>query len=209
MAGRLAGWLALGVALLGCDGASARSKSSAKGEGSSPVSSVRVESAKVDFELPDFELVDHENRPFKKADLASKVWVVDFIFTTCPSICPAMTKKMSGLAKDLGGKPNVGFLSITVDAENDTPEKLRSFAEQNGGLSPSWRLLTGEPQKVDALITKGFLSGIRRGTEKLDIAHSERFVLVDTHAHVRGLYSIDEAGLAELKKAIDGELSSR
>ena len=199
-----------GVALLGCDGASARAKSSGpNGESSSPLSSVRVEAANVDFELPDFVLLDQDNRPFKKADLAGKAWVVDFVFTTCPSVCPAMTKKMSALAKELSPRADVGLLTITVDAENDTPEKMKSFAEQNGGLSPSWRLLTGEPQKVDTLIQKGFLSGIRRGTDKLDIAHSERFVLVDTRAHVRGLYSTDEAGLAELKKAIDRALSSR
>ncbi|NUP08008.1 MAG: SCO family protein [Polyangiaceae bacterium] len=192
------------LATSACDPASARgSAGSANAEDSGPLSNVKVSAPTIDFELPEFELVDHEKRPFKKADLAGKVWVTDFIFTSCPSVCPGLTRKMSALVKELEGNDAVRFLTITVDPENDTPEKLAAFGREHGTPSPKWFMVTGEPKVVDNTVIKGFLMAVQRGSARTDISHAERFVVVDKRAHVRGLFDTDDAGLASLKKRID------
>jgi protein SCO1/2 len=187
------------VALLAaaCDPASARSKSS-----SAPVENASVSAPSIDIELPDFQLVDQSGKAFRRSDMLGKVWVTDFIFTTCPSICPAMTRQMSGLVKELEGDAGVRFLSITVDPENDTPEKLAAFVKENGAPSAAWFQLTGDPKAVDDIVNKGFLMGVQRGPNKGDIAHAKRFVVVDKRAHVRGLFETDDAGLAALKRTV-------
>lgn len=190
--------LLLLAALPGCEPASARGGESS----SAPIAYGSVESPPIDFELPDFELLDHEKKPFKKSDLLGKVWVVDFVFTSCPVVCPTMTKRMSDLAKELDAEDGVRFLSITVDPENDTPEKLKAFGEQHGHLTPRWRFVTGEPKMVDDTVVKGFLMAVRRGSARADISHAERFVVVDERAHVRGLYDTDPEGLAAIKARV-------
>jgi protein SCO1/2 len=199
----------VGLALLGfssgaCDPASARGGS---GSSSAALTNVVVNAPTIDFELPAFELVDHDKRPFKKEDLLGKVWVVDFIFTSCPSVCPGMTRKMSGLVKELEGEADVRFLSITVDPETDTPDKLAAFAKEHGAAaggwpSPRWTFVTGDPKVVDETVVKGFLQAVRRGSAKMDISHAERFVVVDKRAHVRGLFDTDEAGFADMKTKV-------
>lgn len=194
--------LLLGLALLattGCDPASARSNSTGE---DSPITNVTVHQPAIDVPLPDFELVDRQGRPFKKTDMVGKVWVVNFIFTTCPMICPALTKKMAGLQKELAADPDVRFLSITVDAETDKPPVLDEYAKKNGGEAESWYWVTGEPQVVDNVVIKGFLMSLQRDSAKKDISHAERFVVVDKTARVKGLFDTDDAGLAALKKRV-------
>lgn len=190
------------LALIACDPAAASNTSSTS---TSVVTNVRVESPKLDFELKDFDLTDHKGRPFKKADMAGKVWIADFIFTSCPSICPGMTRTVAKVADDLKTEEDIRFLSITVDPENDTPEKLDAFFQKHGvveGGAPSsrWFFVTGEPKAVDDTILKSFLMAFQRGATPAQVTHAERLVLVDKQTHVRALFDTDAAGIEALEK---------
>lgn len=192
----------LALVLAACDPAAAGNTSSTS---SAPVANLRIEAPKLDFELKDFDLVDHKGRPFKKADMVGKVWIADFIFTSCPSICPSMTKTVAKVADELKAEEGIRFLSITVDPENDTPEKLDAFFQKHGVVeggapSPRWYFVTGEPKAVDDTILKSFLMAFQRGATPAQVTHAERLVLVDKQAHVRALFDTDAAGLEALKK---------
>lgn len=194
--------LPLCLALAACDPAAASNTSSTS---TSPVANLRVEAPTLDFELKDFDLVDHKGRPFKKADMVGKVWIADFIFTSCPSICPGMTQKLAKVADELKDAEDIRFLSITVDADNDTPEKLDAFFQKHGVVeggapSPRWHFVTGETKAVDETILKSFLMAFQRGATPAQVTHAERLVLVDKRAHVRALFDTDTAGLEALKK---------
>jgi cytochrome oxidase Cu insertion factor (SCO1/SenC/PrrC family) len=182
----------------GCDPASASGTS----DSSLPITGLSVDAPTIDFALPDFELIDQHKQPFKKSQMAGDVWVTNFIFTSCPSVCPRLTERMATLVTSLADQPNVRFLSISVDPETDTPDKLAAFGAQHGAGSPRWSFVTGDPKLVEQTVLKGFLMVMQRGATPMDISHAERFVVVDKKSHVRGLYETDDAGLAALKARV-------
>lgn len=192
------------LAILGaaCDPASARQETPPDGQ-------VVVHSAsapKLDFELPEFQMVDQLGRPFTRADLVGKVWVTDFIFTTCPTVCPRLTEQLAAVAKDLKGDPNVRFLSITVDPENDTPALLATFAGKYGVDAEQWRFVTGEPAAVESTVLQGFKMALGRAGDG-NLFHAERFVVVDKRAHVRGVYDADPDGIMALRASVKSLLA--
>lgn len=158
------------------------------------------------FTLPsDYALVDHRGRPFDPATLRGKVWVAGFVFTTCPSSCPAVTRAMDELRArfDRYGV-DVEMVSFTVDPEHDTPEVLAEHFAAMGVESDHWRFVTGEPRAVLRLVRHGFKLGVgdREADEQnvaYDIAHSTKLALVDGEGGVRGFYGIsDEHGTDEI-----------
>lgn len=172
--------------VLGCGEANAR-----KDQGASAGVSVSAPPANIDFPLNDFELVDQEGKPFKRSQLDGKVWIANFVFTSCPTVCPKLTQTMAALTAKYASDPDVRFVSISVDPENDTPEKLREFASKNGATSfERWSLLTGPKQTVDDTVLHGFKLALRRGSTAMELAHAERFCVVDRRGHVRGIYSV-------------------
>ncbi|HEY2614678.1 MAG TPA: SCO family protein, partial [Chthoniobacterales bacterium] len=92
--------------------------------------------------VPNFELVNQAGQPYGSAQLAGKIWIADFIFTTCPGPCPIISTRMSELQKPLQ-KTDVRLVSFTVDPETDTPEVLSSYAEKLHAESARWNFLTG------------------------------------------------------------------
>lgn len=178
-------------------------KSAPSASASSPVTDVRISSPTLDFPLPAFELIDHEKQPFTRDGMVGSVWVAGFIFTSCPTVCPGLTRKMSALAKELGAAQDVRFLTITIDPENDTPEKLAAFAARHGEPTPRWRLVTGPSKVVDETVLKGFMLPFSRGATPAEVTHSERFVVVDKRAHLRGVYDTDAPGLGALKEKVE------
>ncbi|HTJ83556.1 MAG TPA: SCO family protein [Polyangiaceae bacterium] len=190
-------WRLLACALLAVAGAACEPASAKTETSGAPIVMVSSEVASVDAPLPDFDLVDQKGRKVKRADLAGKVWVTDFIFTTCGSICPKLTQTMSAVAADVTD-PGVRFVSITVDPENDTPEKLDAYATKYGADPSRWIFLTGEPREVEQTILKGFRVALGKSAGG-EIFHAERFVVVDKKGTVRGIYDANDAGIAELK----------
>ena len=150
--------------------------------------------------VPDFALVDHHGQAFGSDDLDGHVWIANFIFTTCPSVCPLLTTQMGNLESHLTGE-NLRFVSFTVDPERDTPEVLAAYALAHGAESERWSFLTGDADAVRAAVTEGLR--MRMGTRDEatgDIMHGSHFVLVDGRGTIRGFYSSDGDGIANLER---------
>lgn len=188
---------AFALAVVACGDASADKSASA----STTVSAPRPA---LDIPLTPFELVDQDGKPFKSSDLDGKVWIADFIFTSCQVVCPELTRIMAGLVTKYASEPDVRFVSITVDADNDTPAKLRDFGLKNGATSfERWTFLTGPTEKVDATVLTNFKMAMQRSSG-MAISHAERFSLVDRRGHIRGVFSVKGEGneLAALDTAL-------
>lgn len=155
--------------------------------------------------LPDFTLTNQQGKPFGSADLGGKIWVADFIFTHCLTICPTMTLEMARLQSDFVEQP-VYFVSFSVDAERDTPEVLSRYAAQYGADERRWQFLTGEKERIYQLAKEGFsLAAGHRGS---DILHSPRFVLVTPDGDIQGRYdSRSKPALLRLRRDINALLS--
>jgi protein SCO1/2 len=162
------------------------------------------------FALPsDYALVDQQGRPFDPATLHGKVWIASFVFTSCPSSCPAVTKAMSDLRARLDryDLAEVEMVSFTVDPAHDTPPVLAQYMADQALPTANWRFVTGkpgDPVAVLRLVRHGFKLGVgdREADEAgiaYDIAHSTKLALVDGNGGVRGFYGInDELGTDEI-----------
>jgi len=138
--------------------------------------------------VPDFQLVNQDGQSFGSQQLSGKIWIADFIFTTCPGPCPIISTRMSELQKPLG-KSDVHLVSFTVDPEKDTPEVLRVYADKLRKEPLRWDFLTGPIATIASLSRDGFKLGLSDGeSPETGPIHSTRFVLVDRHGAIRGYY---------------------
>jgi protein SCO1/2 len=138
--------------------------------------------------VPKFQLVNQDAQPFGSEQLAGKIWIADFIFTTCPGPCPIISTRMSELQKPLA-QSDVHLVSVSVDPEKDTPEVLRAYADKLRKQPLRWDFLTGPRAAIYTLSKDGFKLGISDGSEEEGIpVHSTRFVLVDRRGTIRGYY---------------------
>jgi protein SCO1/2 len=155
-------------------------------------------------QLPDFALVDMDGKPFGSAELRGRVYVANFFFTSCRSICPAV---MHGMAKlqgefDHQGIQGVRLVSISVDPEHDTPEVLRAYGKDLGVKPERWTLLTGDPETIRAVVVDGFKTPLEHApatpASAIEIAHTGKVVLVDGSGGIRGYYDSDDMGLDDV-----------
>jgi len=147
------------------------------------------------YPAPQFALTDNFGKPFSNADLEGKVWVAKFFFSSCAGPCPVMNAQMSGLALDLEDT-ETQFVSVTVDPETDTPERLMEHGERYGADFTRWHFLTGDI----ADITRMAYDGFKLGHQDDPIFHSDRFVLVDRKGMIRGYYQgTDRESVEELR----------
>ena len=152
-------------------------------------------------ELPQFALVDHDGQPFPRSGLDGRLWVADFIFTSCQSSCPVLTAHMQGLQRRVADVPDASFLSVTVDPETDTPEVLSSYVEEKGLRDDNWRFVTGEQEAVEDLVLRGFRVGLdENGNETEEIMHATHFGLLDRDARIRGYYRANNDGIGQLER---------
>ncbi len=145
--------------------------------------------------VPAFSLTDQYGKPFGSKDLEGKVWVANFIFTRCPTICPLFTQKM-GVVQHRGRNLGEYFhlVSFTVDPEHDTPEKLLSYSKAHRVSPRMWSFLTGSREELKALIVNGLKVHMDKGDDDdlMSIAHGSHFVLVDTKGQIRGYYALED-----------------
>jgi protein SCO1/2 len=154
--------------------------------------------------LPAFSLVDENGKPFGRDHMLGRVWVADFVFTSCADACPRLQNKMRRIQERLlppeqGGE--ISLLSVSVDPERDTPEKLRDYAKAYGARPGMWRYLTGPQTEIERTVVKGFhiamaklpSAGPDPHMEAFDIMHGEKLVLVDRLGRIRGFYDADDA----------------
>ena len=155
-------------------------------------------------ELPEFSLVGVDGKPFGSAELRGQVYVVNFFFTSCRSICPAIMKGMARLQDGFAARNIAGIrlVSISVDPERDTPEDLGAYGKELGVDPLRWTLLTGDPETVRRLVVDGFKTPLAAPAPEapgpIDIAHTGKLVLVDGLGRIRGFYDSNELGLDEV-----------
>jgi len=155
-------------------------------------------------QLPEFSLVGMDGKPYGSAELRGQVYIANFFFTSCRSICPAIMQGVGRLQAGLTERniQGIRLVSISVDPEHDTPEVLRAYAKGIGVDPGRWSLVTGDPESVRRLVVDGFKTPMDSpptgGAEPMDIAHTGKLVLVDGAGHVRGYYDSDEMGLDEV-----------
>ena len=132
---------------------------------------------------------------FGRSDLKGKVWIANFVFTRCSGPCPLLSERLAALGKEL--PTSVGLLTVSVDSEGDTPERLRAYARRYGADPARWVFLRGTPAETYRLLYAGFrlpLSMDPSAPDERRAAHSTRFVLIDRDGAIRGYYD----GLSDL-----------
>jgi len=138
--------------------------------------------------VPEFRLTNQDGKPFGSADLANKIWIADFVFTSCPGPCPIISSRMSEMQKPLENS-DVHLVSFTVDPDKDTPEVLRKYAEKLHAQTGRWDFLTGPKSAIYNLSQKGFKLAAADGSDEMGMpVHSTRMVLVDRRGEIRGYY---------------------
>ncbi|GMU24405.1 MAG: hypothetical protein AMXMBFR13_44790 [Phycisphaerae bacterium] len=166
-----------------------------------------TESLPVMYGLPEFSLTARRGRPVTLDTLVGKVWIADFVFTSCAGPCPLMTTKMAGLQADLADAGDLRLVTITVDPVNDTPQRLQEYAQRYRAHKEKWLFLTGGREDIYRLSTEGFKlaaivdeEGVAADPDH-PILHSTRFVLVDRQGRIRGYYDGMSAESVEQLKA--------
>ena len=140
--------------------------------------------------IPPFRLTNQRSNPVSEKYFDDHITVVNFFFTRCQANCPDLSIELARVQGNFENNPRVRLLSLSVDPENDQPEVLAQYAEQNGAQERQWNFATGEKDEILSLIRCGFiLPGQVRGGTSGDIYHSESFVLVDSQRRIRGYYS--------------------
>jgi protein SCO1/2 len=139
--------------------------------------------------IPQFELTAQDGQPFNSQVLAGKIWVADFIYTTCPGPCPRMTSQMHDVENALLQVPDVRLVSFTIDPATDTPAVLAAYAKVHGASPAIWYFLTGPISTLQMLDRDAFKLGNIDGT----LQHSTRFTLVDRQGRIRGYYDTSDA----------------
>lgn len=135
---------------------------------------------------PKFELVNQDNIKITNETYKGKVYVLEFFFTTCPTICPKMNLSMLELEKTFFGNPNFGIVSISIDPEHDTPAVLKAHRELLGVKSSNWNFLTGDKTYIFDLANKGFnLYAGENKNVKGGFEHSGLFAMIDKNGNIR------------------------
>ena len=136
--------------------------------------------------VPDFKFVNQDGDTITNKDYLGKVYVVEFFFTTCPSICPVMSENLVEIQNKFKGNENFGIVSITIDPEHDTPRVLKEYAEEHKVTNPNWNFLTGDRKVIYDMANIGF--GIFADEDETvpgGFAHSGLFALIDKEGYVR------------------------
>lgn len=148
--------------------------------------------------LPAFTLTDQTGKPSGLAELRGKVWVADFVFTRCPSICPLLTAHMAEIQKRTHAfGDDFALVSFSVDPTYDTPPVLTRYMAKYHADPSRWRFLTGSTEAIEKVVTDGFKEVLERDHAKgpqdfLSIVHGGHFVLVDRQGQIRGYYDSNE-----------------
>ncbi len=136
--------------------------------------------------VPKFELLNQDNLKISNETYKGKVYVLEFFFSTCPSICPKMNQSMLQIEKTFFGNPNFGIVSITIDPEHDTSAVLKAHRELLGVKSSNWNFLTGDKTYIFDLSNKGFnLYAGQNNKAQGGFEHSGLFALIDKKGNIR------------------------
>ena len=155
--------------------------------------------------IKSFEFLNQNGEKISEKDYDGFVYVADFFFTTCPSICPIMTDNMLKIQNYIKDKKKVKLLSFSVTPEIDSVQVLKEYSIEKGVDDKYWNLLTGDKSKIYSLARKSFLV-VKENAESNshDMIHTENFVLIDREKRIRGFYNgTDDEDIEVLKEDID------
>lgn len=160
-----------------------------------------IEHIGANHRISDFNLIDHEGVNRSLADVEGKVLVVDFFFTTCPSICKDMTRNLRTVQEAFAERTDLQILSHTVQPLYDTVPLLAQYAEDNGVDYNHWWLLTGDPYEINRLAFTSYFAVMEEGEswDEHSFIHTENIILVDQKGRLRGFYDgTDELAMKQL-----------
>ena len=140
--------------------------------------------------IADFSLTNQNGQTITQDNYKGKIYIADFFFTTCPTICPIMTKNMADLQQELTDQPDVLLLSHSVTPDIDSVPRLKEYAIEKGVVDSKWNLLTGNKKQIYELARKSYMVAKNDGDGgPYDMIHTENFVLVDKERRIRGVYN--------------------
>ena len=139
--------------------------------------------------IADFKLINQNGDTVTQEQYAQKIYIADFFFTTCPTICPMMTANMVDIQKIIQDDDEVMLLSHSVTPEIDSVPQLKKYALEKGVIDAKWNLVTGDKKQIYELARKSYLAVLTDGDGgPYDMIHTENFILVDKERRIRGFY---------------------
>ncbi|WP_100611182.1 SCO family protein [Confluentibacter lentus] len=148
-----------------------------------------IQSKRKYHKIADFKLINQNGKTITQDDYQNKIYVADFFFTTCQTICPIMTSHMADVQKEIMDDNEVMLLSHTVTPEIDTVEQLKRYAKEKGVNDAKWNLVTGDKKHIYELARKSYLAVKSNGDGgPFDMIHTENFMLIDKKKQIRGFY---------------------
>ena len=152
--------------------------------------------------IANFELINQNGDTITEQDYEGKIYVADFFFTTCPTICPIMTKNMATIQGSILDEDDVLLLSHSVTPQIDSVPQLKKYALEKGVVDAKWNLVTGDKRQIYELARKSYLAVKTDGDGgPFDMIHTENFILVDKEKRIRGFY--DGTNPDEIKKLLE------
>lgn len=155
--------------------------------------------------ISDFSLINQNGKTITQEDYKDKIYVADFFFTTCQTICPIMTDNMLEVQNKLKNDSTIMLLSHSVTPEIDSVAQLKKYALKKGVDDTKWNLVTGEKKEIYKLARKSYLAVKTDGNgDQYDMIHTENFILVDKKKRIRGFYDgTDDLDIEQLLKDIE------
>jgi protein SCO1/2 len=139
--------------------------------------------------IPDFEFINQDSVKITQEFVKGKIYIADFFFTTCPTICPKMKTQMLRIYEKYKDNPNIILLSHSIDPRHDTPAVLKEFKSNLGIKGDSWQMVTGDKAKIFEIGQKSYMvTAADDPTQPGGVVHSGAFILVDKDRHIRGIY---------------------
>lgn len=139
--------------------------------------------------ISDFDLINQNGKKVTEKELENKIYVADFFFTSCPTICPKMADQMSRLYEKYLDDPEIMLVSHTVQPEVDSVDVLKNYAELHNAKASKWLFLTGDKKQIYNLARKSYFAAVSEGDGGVDdFIHTENFVLIDKNKMIRGFY---------------------
>jgi protein SCO1/2 len=156
-------------------------------------------------QVPAFSLRDQDGAAVDRDKLRGRIWIANFMFTSCPDVCPILTGKLASVRGRLvGDRVKARFVSFSVDPQTDTPAVLKRYAQSRNADHEDWRFLTGPLDQVKHVVVEGFKQSLQTAPAEAGqpqaILHGSHFVLVDRALYIRGYYASDEEGLLRLAR---------
>ena len=158
----------------------------------------------IDYTIPDFSFINQDSVVVNAATVENKIFVAEFFFTSCPSICPKMQAQMLRVYEKYKSNPDLLILAYTIDPARDTVAKLNAYAKKLGIESSKWHLLTGNKDSIYSIAEKYLVSASEDPDAPGGHVHSGNFILVDKQRRIRGYYDgTDEKSVTKLLEEID------